>query len=61
MRKPLREIQMTKGKDPMLGGVCSGLAEYFKIDPIWMRILFILLPNSVAIYIVLYLLMDDAG
>lgn len=50
---------MTKGKDVVFCGVCSGLAEYFKIDPIWMRILFILLPNTLIIYIVFYLLMDD--
>jgi phage shock protein PspC (stress-responsive transcriptional regulator) len=28
--------------DKVIGGVCSGLAEYFGIDPTWVRILFVL-------------------
>ncbi|MBM3176998.1 MAG: PspC domain-containing protein [Bacteroidetes bacterium] len=27
----------------VLGGVCSGIAHYFKIDPVWLRLLLILL------------------
>ena len=30
-------------KDKMLGGVCSGLAVYFDIDPVIMRLLFVVL------------------
>jgi phage shock protein PspC (stress-responsive transcriptional regulator) len=30
-------------KRRLLGGVCSGIAYYFKIDPIWIRLLFIVL------------------
>lgn len=28
--------------DKIIAGVCSGLAHYFKIDPVWMRIVFVL-------------------
>lgn len=31
-------------KGAMLGGVCSGLASYFNIDPVFVRLLFIALP-----------------
>lgn len=31
--------RLYKGKDKMLGGVCSGLGEYFKLDPTIVRIL----------------------
>ena len=30
-------------KDAKLGGVCSGLGEYFNIDPVILRLAFILL------------------
>lgn len=29
--------------DKIIAGVCSGLAHYFKIDPVWVRIVFVLL------------------
>ena len=29
-------------KDRMIAGVCGGLANYFEIDPTWMRLIFIL-------------------
>lgn len=50
-------------KDAKLGGVCSGLGEYFGIDPIWFRLAFILgfvtpfIP-AFFIYIILLLLLN---
>lgn len=29
--------------DKVLGGVCSGMAHYFNIDPIWIRLIFVVL------------------
>lgn len=29
--------------DRVLGGVCGGLGEFFDLDPIWFRILFVVL------------------
>lgn len=50
--------------DKMLGGVCSGLAHYFGIEPIWIRIvlvLFFLLGGSgVLAYIILWIVMPIA-
>ena len=41
-----------------LGGVCGGLAEYFKIDPTIMRLLYILIILfSVGFGIIAYVLM----
>ena len=31
----------------LLGGVCSGIAHYFAIDPLWIRLLFILLAADI--------------
>lgn len=43
----------------MIGGVCAGLADYFKIDPTWMRLLFILFlllgGSALLVYIVMWI------
>lgn len=50
-------------KSRILGGVAGGLAEYFKIDPVITRILFIAftLTNGigVVIYIILWIIIPD--
>lgn len=48
----------------IIGGVCGGLAEYFGIDPIWIRLAFLisLIPGGVPgllIYFVLWLIMPN--
>ena len=44
--------------DKILGGVCSGLANYFRIDPVIMRILFVLLIGVLFwVYIVLWIIL----
>lgn len=43
--------------DKILGGVCSGLANYFGIDPVIMRILFVLLFSALFwVYILLWII-----
>ena len=48
----------------MLGGVCSGLAKYFNIDPLVMRIIFIFfavfLGSGILIYIILLIVIPEA-
>ena len=39
----------------MLGGVCGGMAEYFNVDPVLFRLLFVLLTLMGFAGIVLYL------
>lgn len=47
-----------------IGGVASGLAAYFGIDPIWMRLLFIILTfggfSGIPIYIIMWIVMPMA-
>ena len=44
--------------DQIIGGVCSGLAHYFKTDPIWMRLLFVLFFAALFwVYIVLWIVL----
>ena len=33
------EKKLTKGTDSQIAGVCSGIAEYFNIDPLIIRVI----------------------
>jgi phage shock protein C len=44
-------------KDKVLGGVCSGLGEYWGIDPILMRLLFVVLFFGFGTGFLLYIIM----
>lgn len=50
--------------DRMLGGVCAGLGQYLGLDPIFIRIFFVLLTigggAGVLIYILLWILIPEA-
>ena len=55
---PKEEIKSNKlyrdSSNRIIAGVCSGIAEYFKIDPIIVRILFfIAVPLNLIVYIIL--------
>ncbi|MBU1356917.1 MAG: PspC domain-containing protein [Candidatus Edwardsbacteria bacterium] len=43
------------GKDRVVGGVCGGLADYFDIDPLLIRIIFIILALSGGLGVLIYL------
>jgi len=55
--------RLYRGKDVMLGGVASGLAEYFDLDPTIVRLLFVLIGfvsggfPAVLVYLVLWAIM----
>ncbi|MBE9511928.1 MAG: PspC domain-containing protein [Bacteroidetes bacterium] len=48
----------------ILGGVCSGLGTYFGIDPIWFRVLFIIMflvyGSGLLLYLVLWIVIPKA-
>jgi phage shock protein PspC (stress-responsive transcriptional regulator) len=52
-------------EDKIAGGVCSGIAAYFNIDPIWVRLLLIIsifiFGTGVLLYIVLWMIMPEAN
>jgi len=49
--------------DVMVAGVAAGLAEYLDIDPVLVRLLFVLLTvfggNGILVYAILWLLMPQ--
>lgn len=46
-------------KDKMIAGVCAGLADYFGMDPTWMRLIFVVFflagGSAFLVYLVLWL------
>ncbi len=55
--------RLYRGKEVMLGGVASGLADYFSLDPTIVRLLFVLIGfvsggfPAVLVYLVLWAIM----
>ena len=51
--------------DKMVAGVCGGLGEYLAIDPVLIRIFFVLLTigggSGVLVYLLLWILIPEAG
>jgi phage shock protein C len=49
----------------VIGGVCAGLADNFHVDPIWVRLAFVLLAFAqgigVLLYVILWIVMPERG
>jgi len=49
--------------DKMIAGVCSGLAVYFNLDPVLMRVIFVALAlmggPGILLYIILWIVMPE--
>ena len=52
--KEIKRVYRSK-KNKMLAGVCGGIAEYFDIDPVLVRLLFVLLLFMGFVGIIVYL------
>jgi phage shock protein PspC (stress-responsive transcriptional regulator) len=48
---------MRDQKRKILGGVCSGLANYFNVDALWIRLIFALLTFAYGVTFVVYIVM----
>ena len=53
-QKPKRLYR--SGKDRILGGVCGGIAEYFNVDPVLVRLLWVLISLAWGTGILLYII-----
>ena len=43
-----QEKRLNRSRDALLGGVCAGVAEYFDVDPVVVRILVVVLTVASA-------------
>jgi phage shock protein C len=55
--QPPTDQRFYRGSDRIIGGVCSGLAEGFHLDPIWVRLAFVVLAFAQGIGLVAYLVL----
>ncbi|MCY7410503.1 MAG: PspC domain-containing protein, partial [Chitinophagales bacterium] len=51
--------------DKVLGGVSSGIAAYFDVDPLWIRLAFVIMVlagfSGILIYIILWIIIPEAN
>jgi phage shock protein C len=63
MQQPPGNQTFYRGGDRILGGVCSGLAEGFHVEALWVRLAFVVLTFlngiGVLLYVVLWVLMPE--
>lgn len=61
----LSMAKLVRSSRKVIAGVCGGIAEYLDWDPVWVRILFILLSvatavlTGVIVYVVLWVAMPE--
>ena len=56
--------RLYKGRDKKLFGVCSGLADYFNVDPTLIRVLFVFafiaFGSGLLLYLILAIALPDS-
>ncbi len=61
--QPAAETRFYRGSNRVLGGVCSGLAESLHVDPLWIRLAFVVLAliqgGGILVYLVLWIVMPE--
>ena len=61
--KDIKRVYRSK-KSKMLAGVCGGIAEYFDVDPVLVRLLFVLLAlmgfAGIILYLVAWLIIPES-
>lgn len=59
LSKPYKRLWRSR-KDRKIAGVCGGLGAYFKVDPVWVRITFIIFlllgGSALLVYLLLWVL-----
>ena len=56
MAKKIKRLYRASEKDSMVAGVCAGIAEYFNVDPVLIRLLWVLFVFGFGTGILAYLL-----
>lgn len=64
-QQPIRRRLYRDGDSRVLGGVCSGMGAYFNMDPVILRIIFVLLffvmgPFNILLYLILWIAVPKA-
>lgn len=56
VKKKIKRLYRASKKDSMIAGVCAGIADYFGIDPVLVRLLWVLFVFGFGFGILAYLL-----
>lgn len=60
-----RKNRLTRSDDRVLAGVCGGIADYFDLDPVLIRVAYVLLSlvsagfPGILLYIILWVVMPE--
>jgi phage shock protein C len=54
-KKPIKRLYRSK-TDKIIGGVCGGMGEYFQIDPVIIRIIWVILIFGMGFGLLAYLI-----
>jgi len=46
-------------KNRMIAGVCGGLAEYFKVDPVILRVIVVVFLPNLFLYLILWVIIPE--
>ena len=61
--KPYKRLYRSR-RERMIAGVCGGLADYFDMDPTWVRIIFIVFlllgGSAFLVYLIMWLVVPLA-
>ncbi len=55
-KKKIKRLYRASEKDSMIAGVCAGIADYFDVDPVLVRLLWVLFVFGFGTGILAYLL-----
>ena len=61
--QPIKRLYRSR-KDKMIAGVCGGLAQYFGLDPVWIRLIFVLFfllgGSALLVYLIMWMIVPLA-
>ena len=50
-------------KERVIAGVCGGIAKHFNVDPVWIRVIFLVLlfgfGSALLIYLIMWLIVPE--
>lgn len=55
-KKDIKRVYRASKNDSVIAGVCAGIANYFSIDPVIVRLLFVLITLGYGAGIIVYLI-----
>lgn len=63
--RPILERKSSTSDNAIFGGVCAGIAAYWGINPLWVRLLFIISPfitfgTALLVYIIIWISLPEA-